>query len=536
MQVFSASGLTRFALAIATVSSVLAGSVSLASAQQQPQDARYFQQTRQRIDNDQFWQFFRSRGAQRTFGYPVSATFTLMGFPVQIFQRQIMQLMPDGRVSLMNLLDEGLMPYTAANGSTFPGADQDLIKQYPSPDDPQYHVKALGLVKQLAPDTWEGNQVGFYRTFASSVRMEEAFPNGNGNQGVLLGIALEMWGLPTSAPAYDPNNRNFIYQRFQRGIMHYDKGSGATQGLLLADYVKAIMTLQDLPPDLAEQAKRSPLYGQFNPKANQMVSRPGELPGSDLTNAFEITPAMLAAAQAPAPNAGASSGKKDRPVVVVDPGHGGKEIGATAKYPDGQSMVEKEINLKVATRLAELLRAQGIEVVMTRTSDALVNGDKDLNGDDKVNLTDDLQGRVDKANGVSADLLISVHFNGIDDPSKRGTQIFYADERPFTEKSKSLAEMVQNNMLKQLDKAGYQSQDRKATPDSQLLGRGVHFYLLGPESKIIKRPSQMPGIIGEPLYLTNPDDAAAIRKPAVQEAVAKAYADAVAEYFAKYPA
>jgi N-acetylmuramoyl-L-alanine amidase len=210
--------------------------------------------------------------------------------------------------------------------------------------------------------------------------------------------------------------------------------------------------------------------------------------------------------------------------------------GSTARYPDGPQIVEKEINLKVALRLAELLRAQGIEVVMTRTTDALVNGDKDLNGDDKVNLSDDLQARVDKANSVSADLLIAVHFNGVDDPSKRGTQMFYADERPFTDRSKSLAEMVQNNMLKQLDKAGHQSIDRKATADSQLLGRGVHFYLLGPESKTIKRASQMPGIIGEPLYLTNPEDAAAIRKPAVQEAVARAYADAVAEYFAKYPA
>jgi N-acetylmuramoyl-L-alanine amidase len=361
--------------------------------------------------------------------------------------------------------------------------------------------------------------VGFYRTFTSTVKMEEAFPNGNGNQGLLLGMALELWGMPTSAPAYDPNNKNFIYQRFQRGIMHYDKTSGATQGLLLADYVKSIMTLQNLPPDLDEQAKKSRLYGQFSPKSPLMISRPGDLPGSDLTGAFEIP---------------ATTAKNERPVVVVDPGHGGKEIGATAKYSDGQ-MLEKEINLKVALRLAELLRDQGIEVVMTRTTDVQVNSDKDINGDDKVNLTDDLQARVDKANTVSADLLIAVHFNGLDDASKRGTQIFYADERPFMDRSKALAEMVDTNMVKQLDKAGYQTIDRKATPDSQLLGRGVHFYLLGPESKIIKRASQMPGVIGEALYLTNPDDAAAIRKPEVQEAVARAYADAVKEYFAKYP-
>jgi N-acetylmuramoyl-L-alanine amidase len=46
----------------------------------------------------------------------------------------------------------------------------------------------------------------------------------------------------------------------------------------------------------------------------------------------------------------------------------------------------------------------------------------------------------------------------------------------------------------------------------------------------------MPGIIGEPLYLTNAEDAAAIRQPAVQDAVARAYADAVKEFLEKYPA
>ena len=48
--------------------------------------------------------------------------------------------------------------------------------------------------------------------------------------------------IPTSRPMHDPNNPGFIYQRFQRGIMHYDKGCGCTQGLLLADYVKALIT------------------------------------------------------------------------------------------------------------------------------------------------------------------------------------------------------------------------------------------------------------------------------------------------------
>src|SRR5207302_5189277 len=51
-------------------------------------------------------------------------------------------------------------------------------------------------------------------------------------------IALEVWGAPISLPRRDPTNGNFIYQRFQRGIMHFDATTGRTQALLLADYLK----------------------------------------------------------------------------------------------------------------------------------------------------------------------------------------------------------------------------------------------------------------------------------------------------------
>src|SRR5690242_4386667 len=57
-----------------------------------PSDPRFFPQTAYRIDTDAFWNFFQQRGNVRTFGYPVSRTFMLDGFQVQIFQREIMQL------------------------------------------------------------------------------------------------------------------------------------------------------------------------------------------------------------------------------------------------------------------------------------------------------------------------------------------------------------------------------------------------------------------------------------------------------------
>src|SRR5436190_16076943 len=86
-------------------------------------DPRLFPQTGYRVDNDAFWDFFSHRGGVRTFGYPVSRQFTLLGLPVQLFQRAALQQQQDGSVGVLNLLDPGLMPYTRFNGSTFPAPD-----------------------------------------------------------------------------------------------------------------------------------------------------------------------------------------------------------------------------------------------------------------------------------------------------------------------------------------------------------------------------------------------------------------------------
>ena len=90
-------------------------------------DPRFFEETGFRIDNDAFWAYFSQRGGVRTFGYPVSRDFPLLGFDVQIFQRVVLQRQPDGSVRTLNLLDEGLLPYTQLNGSVFPAPDPALV-------------------------------------------------------------------------------------------------------------------------------------------------------------------------------------------------------------------------------------------------------------------------------------------------------------------------------------------------------------------------------------------------------------------------
>ncbi len=252
-----------------------------------PHDARYFRETGFRIDNDAFWDYFNKRGGIRTFGYPVSRTFTFLGFTTQFFQREIMQLGPDGAARTMNVLDTGLMPYTRINGSTFPAPDPGLAALAPAPGTSDYDARVQEFVRSYAPNQFEGLPVNFYQTFQSTVTLQDAFPQGGGNPALLPLLNLEMWGVPTSLPAYDPNNHNFVYLRFQRGIMHYDATNQVTQGLLLADYLKSIMTGKDLPPDLDAQAKDSQFYHQYNPSKPNWVDRPDVLPATNLTFAFE---------------------------------------------------------------------------------------------------------------------------------------------------------------------------------------------------------------------------------------------------------
>ena len=80
----------------------------------------------------------------------------------------------------------------------------------------------------------------------------------------------------------------------------------------------------------------------------------------------------------------------DSPLVVLDPGHGGESNGA-----EYGGVKEKDLNLAIAARTAELLEAAGVTVRMTRT------GDQDV----------DLYARSGLANTLGADLLVSVHCN-----------------------------------------------------------------------------------------------------------------------------
>ena len=229
-------------------------------------DDRYFSQTGFRIDNDDVWNFFTQYGGIGTFGYPTSRMMTFLGCPVQMFQRQIIQVCQGQGAALINMLDPEIFPYTQVNGSTFPGPDPTLKNNTPQVGSASYGQDILAFINQNVPDQFSGQPVNFLEHF-------------NTTGGLVI------WGAPISQPAPDPANGNFVYQRFQRGIMHFIAGTG-TESILLADYLKGIMMAQNVPPDLLAQSRESRFFNQYCPGNPGWLCRPGDLGGTDLTFAF----------------------------------------------------------------------------------------------------------------------------------------------------------------------------------------------------------------------------------------------------------
>jgi hypothetical protein len=124
----------------------------------------------------------------------------------------------------------------------------------------------VAFINQNLPNTYNGTPVNFLSFF-----------NTTGD--------LTIWGAPSSQPAPDPSNSNFVYQRFQRGIAQYIAGSG-TVSVLLTDYLKAIIVKQNVPPDLAADSAGSRFSNQYCPGQAGWLCRRSALQGTDLTNAF----------------------------------------------------------------------------------------------------------------------------------------------------------------------------------------------------------------------------------------------------------
>ncbi len=122
---------------------------------------------------------------------------------------------------------------------------------------------------------------------------------------------------------------------------------------------------------------------------------------------------------------------KERPVVVIDAGHGGTDPGKVGI--DGS--LEKDINLAVAERLKTYLEQDDVKVIMTRESDTGLYSDTDSR-----KKMADMKKRCEIIGESGADLVVSIHQNSYHEESVSGGQVFYYRD---SAKGKALAEILQ---------------------------------------------------------------------------------------------
>ncbi|MEX0683837.1 MAG: N-acetylmuramoyl-L-alanine amidase [Dehalococcoidia bacterium] len=220
--------------------------------------------------------------------------------------------------------------------------------------------------------------------------------------------------------------------------------------------------------------------------------------------------------------------------VAIDAGHGGPYYsGASFRDADGNLWIEKGLTLDTALRLDVLLRQASYNTVLIRDGDYTLTP---FAWDDyRGSMINETQARVDMANAAQADILVSLHFNGSTDSSLGGTETYYNPDRSFGYQSYGLAFYAQQKMLLAIADLGHDVRDRGLRNDAEVGGDPAndHSYLLGTNDYF--RPSLMPGIIAEPLFLSNAADAAVIARDDARQRIAEAYREAIEAYFAWLP-
>ncbi|MGH9401515.1 MAG: N-acetylmuramoyl-L-alanine amidase [Terriglobia bacterium] len=214
--------------------------------------------------------------------------------------------------------------------------------------------------------------------------------------------------------------------------------------------------------------------------------------------------------------------------IVIDPGHGGHDTGTIG--PSG--VEEKNVVLDVALRLRKLIeRRMGCQVIMTRSTDTFIP----------------LEERTAIANEYGADLFVSIHANASHDPSARGVEVYYLN---FTSDPEALQIAARENATSQESVYQLQSLIKKIAlsekiDESRQFAQIVDTRLIhgldedGDTQKnrgVKKAPfvvligANMPSILAEISFLSNPHDERLLRKPSFREQIAQGLYGGILRY------
>lgn len=198
-----------------------------------------------------------------------------------------------------------------------------------------------------------------------------------------------------------------------------------------------------------------------------------------------------------------------RPVVVIDPGHGGMDGGAEGS--DGT--IEKDINLNISMKLKEKLEADGIRVIMTRNSDTGLSGESQ---DETIRFikSRDMHERKRIIDETDPALTISIHLNSFtQDASVKGAQVFYPmdGEDNIVESSRLAAEIIQKKLNSDINT------DKKRT---EMAKNDVYLF----------QNISSPIVIAECGFLSNEEDLMNLKNEGFQEKISKSLKASISKY------
>ncbi|HVD59593.1 MAG TPA: N-acetylmuramoyl-L-alanine amidase [Gemmatimonadaceae bacterium] len=233
-----------------------------------------------------------------------------------------------------------------------------------------------------------------------------------------------------------------------------------------------------------------------------------------------------------------------RYLVVVDAGHGGPDNGMTGPIGGGPRLVEKDITLSVAKLLAQELRGDGVDVLMTRTTDTLIA------------LSD--RGRI--ANRNKGDVFVSIHVNatgsrGSAAARERGFETYFLAEAKSEDARR--VEKMENEAVR-FETGAYapkgdplsfiindmaQNEHLRESNDlAETIQQGLKEFHPGPSRGVqqanfaVLRGSYMPAVLVEIGFGTNPEEASYLSDYSNQREIAKSIAQSVLDYISHYEA
>lgn len=179
--------------------------------------------------------------------------------------------------------------------------------------------------------------------------------------------------------------------------------------------------------------------------------------------------------------------KRDKPLIVIDCGHGGDQPGARGLF----GLVEKDVVLILGKKLRDCLQYHGYDVLLTRDADDTVA----------------IDARTSLANKKHATLFISLHNNYALKSQARGIETLF-----YWENSKQLADFVHEHLIQM--------------PIAGLVNRGVKQALLQ-----VVYGCECPSILVELFFLSNADDARLLQDEQVHKHIVKGLCSAIDQFF-----